>query len=725
MKVYKKAGIIFLILSLVILIIFLSLPYFFQNQLFELLETEGRKQLNAELSFDKEQSSLSFFPNFPHLTVTIKNLQIKGINEFASDTLLELSAASISFSTWQLIGTFEPQPRYISLNSPKVKLKRLKNGKNNWTIFKNIKDNEKKPDDSLLNGSDQKNFQTNLALKGWEIKNATVIFEDESSQTILEIKKLNHEVEGDFSENIFDLVTVLDIGQINWTQNNTRYLDKHQVNFKASLNINQEEKKHQLTNSSLSINQFKISSEGSLKIIDDLPHFDIQFSSPNQQFVSFLSVFFSESWIKNFQTTGEVSLTGFIKGVWDGTKQQYPLSHLHFQVKDASFQYAKMSKKIQGLNLDLLWSSQKEKGGNFQLKNLEAKIEKSEIKGNCSWKQNQIQGKLGLNIELEELVKVFPLVGLNLKGNLSMNAWAKGVLDKTSIPKLNIKTTLDDGFAKIILFPKALENVKFDLEISDSTQNYEDFNVHLKRFSFEVEDDSLFLNGRLLGYNNPKFDFTANGVLNFTNLMKVVPFLKEEFLGRVYLDVHSQGRIEQGSFSNINNQGQIRFENFKWKSPNFYQEIKIIDALILLQQQQAQIEEVLFFYGNNDLTFKGQITDYMDYLFFPKKGVLRANLSFTSRDFSFPLDEDPTFTDIGQTQIHLPQNCNWQISSSFDNLHFFQHNLEQVKGSFQFKEGVFSCSDFEFLENTQKQRIQFSYDSKPEKPVLDYKFFSN
>ena len=724
MKVYKKAGIIFITSSIITLFIFLSLPFFFQDQLFDLLEGTGKKQLNAQLSFNKEKSSLSFLPNFPNLTATIKDLRLIGLDDFAADTLLELNTASVTFSTWQLIWSQEPQPRYITLNAPKIKLKRTKDGKENWNILREQKDDEEINPDSLQENTDNKDFQSNLVLKGWRIKNASFTFEDELSETFLEIKKLNHQTKGDFSESIFDLNLILDIGQISWTQNGTKYLDKHKINLNASLEINQEEEIYQLNQGTCSINQFQINSEGNLKIIEKQPHFDFQLSSPNQQFLSFLSVFFSENWTKNFQTEGEVSLTGFIKGVLDAETKQFPLSHLHFQIKDASFQYSKMPKKLKNMNLDVIWNNQQDKGSNFQLKNLEAKIDKSQIKGNLSWQKEQVQGRLGANIDLEELGSVFPLPGLSLKGKFQMNALAKGAWNEKNIPSLNVNAHLEDGFAKIILFPKALENIQLDLEITDSTNLYEDFDAQLKRFSFQVEQDSLLLVGNWHNYNQPSFAFTANGVLNFTNLTKVIPFLNQELLGRIYLDIQSQGKINEESFTNLQNQGEIRFENFKWKSPDFSQEIKIIDALILLQQRQAQIEELLFFYGKNDLTFKGQIIDYMDYLFFPKKGVLKLDLSCVSREFTFPLDTDPTFTDIGQFKVRLPKNYQGQISSNFEKLHFFQYDLEQVNGSFQLKEGVFSCSEFEFLKNEQSQKLQFSYDSKPEKPLLDYNFIS-
>ena len=83
----KKAIIILASLVVILLGILISLPYFFKDDIKAEIDKELAASVNADIKFDIDNFSVSLFPNFPNLTVGVKELGVIGRDEFAGKVL--------------------------------------------------------------------------------------------------------------------------------------------------------------------------------------------------------------------------------------------------------------------------------------------------------------------------------------------------------------------------------------------------------------------------------------------------------------------------------------------------------------------------------------------------------------------------------------------------------------------------------------------------------------
>src|SRR5690606_14416359 len=127
---------------------------------------------------------------------------------------------------------------------------------------------------------------------------------------------------------------------------------------------------------------------------------------------------------------------------------------------DGMFQYPDLPRPVKNVNLDL------------HVKNETDNIDNTSVNiptFDLDFGSNPISGKLYLSdlvsytidaalkgkLDLEELTSIFPIEGMTLKGNLDVDATAKGRYDSVAgvIPAINARLLLANGYAKSAYYP--------------------------------------------------------------------------------------------------------------------------------------------------------------------------------------------------------------------------------------------------------------------------------
>lgn len=83
-----------IILGSIIGLLFLTVilvPFLFKDKIFETVQKEIDKSVNANINLDPSNFSLSLLSNFPNITVGIEDFSITNKAPFEGDTLLQPS----------------------------------------------------------------------------------------------------------------------------------------------------------------------------------------------------------------------------------------------------------------------------------------------------------------------------------------------------------------------------------------------------------------------------------------------------------------------------------------------------------------------------------------------------------------------------------------------------------------------------------------------------------
>lgn len=179
-------------------LLLLTAPFLFKGKIQDLVLKTINDNLTATVSFD--QVNLSLLKNFPKATVTIDGLAIVNTEPFQGDTLVYAKTIGLKMSVMELFnGADQPMNiEEIQLKDSKINVLVNEEGIANYDIA--LKDEEEDEEDK-----DKEDTPFSLALKHYQIDNATITYTDLSSKMKVIIDEFNHEGSGNLTANILDL----------------------------------------------------------------------------------------------------------------------------------------------------------------------------------------------------------------------------------------------------------------------------------------------------------------------------------------------------------------------------------------------------------------------------------------------------------------------------------------------------------------------------------------
>lgn len=413
----KKGLAIVGVILVVIIVAMIAIPFFFKDKIKAVVLNAANEQLNAKV--DIEDFGLNLFSNFPNATLSLKNTTVVGIDDFASDTLLQAETASVTIDLSSLFGSNYNISK-INLDKATVYAKVLADGRVNWDVMKT--------DSTEADVAEAGSSPFNLSLKKISINDCNIVYQNDSTNMKAILNKWNGEISGDFSasETTLNISSIID--EFSFIMDGIPYISKAKVRADADLNANFDNMKFTFTKSNLNLNELKASIDGSFTMVgkdgEDMD-FDLKLNAPDTQFKDILSLVPAMYTVdfKDVKTSGTASLDAYVKGLWQG--ENYPAFDVKILVNNATFQYPSLPKSVNDINVDIAVNS---KGGS--LDNMVVDISKFSF----NLGGNPFSGNLNINtlmsdmnvkahangtIDLGMIKEVYPLeAGTDLNGKL-------------------------------------------------------------------------------------------------------------------------------------------------------------------------------------------------------------------------------------------------------------------------------------------------------------------
>ncbi len=356
-KGVKKGLIIGSGVFVLLIAIMISIPFLFKDKIKDAVIDAANKNLNAELHV--KDFGVSIFSNFPNITLSLEDMSLSGIGDFAGDTLVRAKSANVTLNIMQVLkGNYEVSK--INMNGAVVYAKVLTDGRVNWDIIK-VDSAEVTP--TADNNEEGSSSSFNLKLQKVSLDNCQLTYDDQQSNMKVILNNWNGEVSGDFSANNTTLKTKSTIGEVSFIMDGIPYLSKIKGLANATVDADMEKIKFTFVESDLQLNDVKASIDGSLAMVgEEGMDFDLKLKAPETQFKDILSILpamYTEDF-KDIKTSGTASMDGFIKGLMQG--EQYPAFDFKLLINNAMFQYPSLPKSVDNINVEMGISN---KGGSF------------------------------------------------------------------------------------------------------------------------------------------------------------------------------------------------------------------------------------------------------------------------------------------------------------------------------------------------------------------------
>ena len=325
-KFAKITGIVLASLLAVLIIV----PVAFQGKIKEIVITEGNKLLNAEFGFD--DLDISLLRDFPKASVGLEGFWLKGVDEFAGDTLISVGNLEVAVNVMSIFGNSGFDVTKVAVEDTYVKAIVLEDGRPNWDVMKATAEEEEE---------DTTASSFRIQLQRVVVDNLNIIYDDRQGGMYADIANFNIRCSGDMAADNALLKLKAAIDALTFRMDGVPLLSK--VRMRADLDVDADfvNGRYTLKENTLALNAIQATVDGWAALPADGPmDMDIKLNTSDISFKEILSLV-PAIYAKDFEglkADGSVSLHAYAKGqlVGDSIVPQFEAA---LKVSDGSFRY--------------------------------------------------------------------------------------------------------------------------------------------------------------------------------------------------------------------------------------------------------------------------------------------------------------------------------------------------------------------------------------------------
>jgi len=318
----------------------------------------------------------------------------------------------------------------------------------------------------------------------------------------------------------------------------------------------------------------------------------------------------------------------------------------------------------------------------------------------------------GQDITITSLLSLIPgayqeyLSGLQASGNISFEGLVKGAFNENSMPAVNAKLKVDNGFIKYAEYPVPIENLTIDSEFNQSSADLTQASFNLNKFSMLVDGEKAEATLAFKNFEDYQWDFGMNGNLDLGKLMKIMPMDSMELEGKIAPSLNTKGKmsdLDAERYDLLPTNGSMSISDFKFSGPDLPQGFGIVKSEMAFDPGSMILSSFDATLGRSDMQMNGSLTNYLAYAL--KGDTLAGQLNFTSGTFDLNEwmtdeevieEEDTTTLEV----VRVPINIDFVLKSSISQILYDNLTIKDLKGDIIVKDGsvLMEGVDFNLLD---------------------------
>ncbi len=689
-------GLLILILAAAFII-----PIVFKDDIKAAIDKELAKSVNADVVFDVDKFSLSLFSNFPNITAVMNDLGVINREPFAGEVLFATEQLEVEVNLKDILFGDQLRLKGISLVRPVINVKVMQDGRANYDIAVPSTDTTTTTEES---------GDFSFGIDHWGIVDGTVVYNDQSIPFLMEVKGLNHSGSGDFTQDVFDLTTKTVVDTLNVGYDGDMYLTDKRVEIDMTISIAEEYTKYTFKENSAKINDFAMSFDGWFKMNENDYGMDIAFKSPDNSFKSLLSIvpgMYSSSF-NNIETKGDLAFNGAVKGTY--SEKQMPAFNVNLLVKDAMFKYPDLPTAINNINVDLLVDN---KDGVIENTVLDLKKFHLDFGANpvdakaivTKLYPTNLDANIAAKLSLAELSKMFPLEGLDMKGNYALELKAKGVYDslKKVVPAIDASMSLANGYVKSNEFPLPLQDLHFNSTIKNSSGKLAETVIQVSDLSMVMDNEKFNADLLLQNLDDYTWDLKAKGGIDLEKMTKVFAVEGMTLAGKVKADLQTKGKYSDlmaEKYDRLPTSGTASLTDFKYTAKDLPYAVTLSQAAMVFDPKKIDLQKMDGKIGRSDFSVSGSVLNYLGYIFGENQAI-KGKVTFKSNmldlnEFMTETEETTTTDTVSYGVIEVPKNIDFVLQSSIQHVKMMDYNMTNAVGDVIVKDGIANLSGLKF-----------------------------
>jgi hypothetical protein len=299
--------------------------------------------------------------------------------------------------------------------------------------------------------------------------------------------------------------------------------------------------------------------------------------------------------------------------------------------------------------------------------------------------------------------KVSKMAGYEAKGICSFRSHVFGVMDKTTLPRIDVAFSIHKG--EVIPSDKlsSLKNIEMTgMYTNGDNHDEKTSSLVVSNFSSNINKQAIKAHFSILNFSNPFLKLSGEGACNLADMNSFVKMDTLEYLkGTLVFKVFFEGRIHEiskASFvkNKVRASGDLEIHDvgfqFKHDSLKFHS----LQGMFTLESNNLEVQEFKGNVSGNDFKIEGILKNFVSYVFLPDQD-LSAEARFASKNLN--LDDFIRTTKTGKndttpTTFFSNMDCNLQVT--IGHMHFKHFECKNITGEVIFKDKIMTASQVKF-----------------------------
>ena len=334
-------------LVVLVLVLLVVLPFLFRDRIADRVKGEVNRSVNARVEW--QDVGLTFFRDFPNLTLRLDQLTVAGIGRFEGDTLASIGRLGVALDLASVLrnvvgGGAPIVVRSIALDRPRLSLIKLEDGAANWDITRDTATAAQRPAAAK---------PVAISLRRFEITDAAVALDNRQAGLKASLAGFEQSLTGDFSRSQVVIRTEAHSDTVNVTFAGIPYLNRVTLDLEADVQADLTRKSFTLKDTGLRLNDLQLAVSGTAATAGDDLALDLAFDTPSTNFRHILSLV-PAIYANDFQsvkTSGAIAVSGRVQGRYG--EKAFPSFVLNAKVDNGAFQYPDLPLPARDIFMDL------------------------------------------------------------------------------------------------------------------------------------------------------------------------------------------------------------------------------------------------------------------------------------------------------------------------------------------------------------------------------------
>lgn len=328
----------------------------------------------------------------------------------------------------------------------------------------------------------------------------------------------------------------------------------------------------------------------------------------------------------------------------------------------------------------------------------------------------------------------------DIKGSAEFKGSVKGLFYNEIYPAIDVLLSASNASFKYQDLPESVQDIQVSAQITKPEGDLNLLKVNVEKAHASIKNNPMDL--RLLvtePMTDPNIDASFAGTIDFASLKQAIPIDSLDITGILKAKMQMAGRmssIEKQEYEKFQSSGEATIQNFRIESNQLTKPLEISQGQIKANTKQINIGRFDAKVGQSDFSLRGDVSNYLAYMF--KNGVLKGDFNLKSSFLNFselsniqkPVAK-PAATDAkaaavaptdSVTAFQVPKNLDLSFQSSIQKAVYDKMPINNINGLVKIKDQKMDLTNLTMEMLQGKLAINGSYTSNKEnKPLFDFK----